>query len=265
MLSALRCPRHVECVLARFVSTPLLLCLINQIFPPMQSVVMFAAGATAGVLAMHCVSRAREKFEPGAACELQREGDRRVASGLRRALVWRGLQRFQWLGVGAAVLGRRRSSSSCSCPVLTHRSHSGCARRRGQPERQVMCRSRRTRTGSQAISCRYRMAPHPAPCAPADATCRQPLQPRVTAGAALRRYRGEHQVLYPAELQSAYFLMISAYVPRPIALVSSLSAAGVGNVAPYSYSGCVAHDPPTLVVSCCRRPDGRSQPASAGS
>ena len=68
----------------------------------MQSVVMFAAGATAGVLAMHCVSRAREKFEPGAACELQREGDRRVASGLRRALVWRGLQRFQWRrGCGA--------------------------------------------------------------------------------------------------------------------------------------------------------------------
>jgi hypothetical protein len=127
-----------------------------------------------------------------------------------------------------------------------------------------MCRSRRTRTGSQAISCRYRMAPHPAPCAPVDATCRQPLSPRMIAGAVLRRYPGEHQVLYPAELKSAYFLMISAYVPRPIALVSSLSAAGVGNVAPYSYSGCIAHDPPTLVVSCCRRPDGRSPAGVCG-
>ena len=58
------------------------------------------------------------------------------------------------------------------------------------------------------------------------------------------------------------FLMISAYVPRPIALVSSCSAAGIANVAPYSYSGCVAHDPPTLVVSCCRRPDGRSRDVS---
>merc|ERR1711939_621314 len=67
---------------------------------------------------------------------------------------------------------------------------------------------------------------------------------------------GEHQLLIPSDLKSCYFLMISAYVPRPIALVSSLSASGVGNVAPYSYSGCVAHDPPTLVVSCCRRPDG---------
>ena len=132
----------------------------------------------------------------------------------------------------------------------------------------------------------------------------------------LRRYAGEHQLLIPSDLKSCYFLMISAYVPRPIALVSSLSASGVGNVAPYrswpsvtptlahifavygpsacvsslrlcfslslslspstptpharadtfnaraqniarnSYSGCVAHDPPTLVVSCCRRPDG---------
>jgi flavin reductase (DIM6/NTAB) family NADH-FMN oxidoreductase RutF len=72
-------------------------------------------------------------------------------------------------------------------------------------------------------------------------------------------------VLYPAELKSAYFLMISAYVPRPIALVSSISADGVGNVAPYSYSGCIAHDPPTLVVSCCRRPDGRSILCPAGS
>ncbi len=203
-------------------------------------------------------------------------GDRRVASGVWRAacgVPWFGMLWFSASsGVGAAVLGRRRSTgngegiiSGSSCPVLAHRSHPGFARRRGQPERQAMRRSRRTRTGSQAISCRYRMAPHPAPCAPVNATCRQPLPLRMTAGAALRRYPGEHQVLYPAELQSAYFLMISAYVPRPIALVSSLSAAGVGNVAPYSYSGCVAHDPPTLVVSCCRRPDGRSQPASAGS
>lgn len=66
-------------------------------------------------------------------------------------------------------------------------------------------------------------------------------------------------MLYPSDLKSCYFLMISAYVPRPIALVSSLSAAGIGNVAPYSYSGCVGHDPPTLVVSCCRKPDGRSE------
>ena len=46
--------------------------------------------------------------------------------------------------------------------------------------------------------------------------------------------------------------MISAFVPRPIALVSSLSAAGVGNVAPFSYSGVVNHDPPAIAVSVCR-------------
>jgi hypothetical protein len=31
---------------------------------------LLVAGATAGVLAMHYVSRAREKFQPGAACGL---------------------------------------------------------------------------------------------------------------------------------------------------------------------------------------------------
>jgi hypothetical protein len=37
-------------------------------------------------------------------------------------------------------------------------------------------------------------------------------------------------------------------VPRPIALVSTISTAGVGNVAPYSYFTSVCHDPPTLMV-----------------
>lgn len=55
--------------------------------------------------------------------------------------------------------------------------------------------------------------------------------------------------LDPTKLKSCYPLMISAYVPRPIALVSSMSKAGVVNLAPYSFSGLVCHDPPTLVVS----------------
>ena len=88
-------------------------------------------------------------------------------------------------------------------------------------------------------------------------TAALPDLPLASLMLSLCSYDGQHQVIIPSELKSAYFLMISAFVPRPIALVSSLSAAGVGNVAPYSYSGCVAHDPPTLVVSCCRRPDGR--------
>jgi len=63
--------------------------------------------------------------------------------------------------------------------------------------------------------------------------------------------------LDPNELKTCYPLMISAYVPRPIALISSLSADGIGNVAPFSYSGIVNHDPPAIAVSICRKgPDG---------
>jgi len=58
--------------------------------------------------------------------------------------------------------------------------------------------------------------------------------------------------LDPLELKSCYPLMISAYVPRPIAFISTVSEAGVGNLAPFSYSGCVGHDPPTIAVSICR-------------
>lgn len=38
----------------------------------------------------------------------------------------------------------------------------------------------------------------------------------------------------PASLASCYPLMISAVVPRPVAFVSSLSADGIGNLAPFS-------------------------------
>ena len=45
-----------------------------------------------------------------------------------------------------------------------------------------------------------------------------------------------------------YGLLISTVVPRPIALISSLSADGVLNCAPYSYFNTVCHDPPLIVV-----------------
>eukprot|EP00897_Mesotaenium_endlicherianum_P010226 jgi/Mesen1/9231/ME000595S08644 len=50
-------------------------------------------------------------------------------------------------------------------------------------------------------------------------------------------------VLYP--------LTISTVVPRPIAFISSLSKAGVGNLSPYSYFNAVAHDPPILAIGHC--------------
>ncbi|KAF2400572.1 hypothetical protein EJ06DRAFT_537559 [Trichodelitschia bisporula] len=46
-----------------------------------------------------------------------------------------------------------------------------------------------------------------------------------------------------------YKLIISSVVPRPIALVSTMSATGIGNVAPFSYFQPVSTDPPLYSVS----------------
>lgn len=73
-------------------------------------------------------------------------------------------------------------------------------------------------------------------------------------------FAGGMVTLDPKKLGSCYSLMISAYVPRPIAFVSTMSASGIGNVAPFSYSGLFAHDPPMIGVSLCNKsnsPDGK--------
>ena len=56
-----------------------------------------------------------------------------------------------------------------------------------------------------------------------------------------------------AETPSAtlYPLVISAVVPRPIALVSSLGADGSRNLAPFSYFGVMSHDPPVVTIGTC--------------
>jgi flavin reductase (DIM6/NTAB) family NADH-FMN oxidoreductase RutF len=66
----------------------------------------------------------------------------------------------------------------------------------------------------------------------------------------------KHVSIDPKELPSSYHLLISGVVPRPIAFVSSQSAAGCNNVAPYSYFGAVAHDPPTICIGICRNRNG---------
>lgn len=48
-----------------------------------------------------------------------------------------------------------------------------------------------------------------------------------------------------------YPLMISAVVPRPIALVSSRGSDGSSNLAPFSYFGLACHDPPHVVIGTC--------------
>ena len=62
----------------------------------------------------------------------------------------------------------------------------------------------------------------------------------------------------PADLSgdAAYKLLCGVVVPRPIAWVSTRSASGVSNLAPFSCFTFVSHRPPMLGVSVGRRPNG---------
>ena len=58
----------------------------------------------------------------------------------------------------------------------------------------------------------------------------------------------------PAELRSGgglYPFVISAVVPRPIALVVSISKSGILNCAPFSYFNVISHDPPLVAIGLC--------------
>jgi len=65
-------------------------------------------------------------------------------------------------------------------------------------------------------------------------------------------------IVSPSSLsdRAAYRLMISAFVPRPIAFVSTRSPAGVDNCAPFSFSMGVSSHPMILAISVGER-DGR--------
>lgn len=51
------------------------------------------------------------------------------------------------------------------------------------------------------------------------------------------------------EQRAVYKFLTSAITPRPIAFVSTVDAAGVGNLSPFSYFNVMSIDPPTLVFS----------------
>jgi len=46
-----------------------------------------------------------------------------------------------------------------------------------------------------------------------------------------------------------YKLMIGSVVPRPIAWVSSMDAAGIHNLAPFSYFMAIGHEPPSIAFA----------------
>lgn len=60
--------------------------------------------------------------------------------------------------------------------------------------------------------------------------------------------------LVPDEMErrDAYRLLLSAVIPRPIAWVSTLSADGAPNLAPYSFANAVGGTPPTIMFSVSR-------------
>lgn len=60
-----------------------------------------------------------------------------------------------------------------------------------------------------------------------------------------------------------YKLMASLIVPRPIALVTTLSAKGVANAAPFSMFNMVGEDPPIVMLSINRLKDGRLKDTAA--
>ncbi len=64
--------------------------------------------------------------------------------------------------------------------------------------------------------------------------------------------------LDPAALdrKQSYFLQISCIIPRPIALVTSVSKEGVVNLAPFSYFNGVSSSPPIISIAVGTRKGG---------
>ncbi|MDX2178571.1 MAG: flavin reductase family protein [Bryobacteraceae bacterium] len=67
--------------------------------------------------------------------------------------------------------------------------------------------------------------------------------------------------LDPARLspQDCYKILVGAVVPRPIAFVSSLSASGVRNLAPFSFFTVASSNPPVIVFQNSIRGDGTAK------
>ncbi|PEQ13067.1 hypothetical protein B2G71_09605 [Novosphingobium sp. PC22D] len=60
-----------------------------------------------------------------------------------------------------------------------------------------------------------------------------------------------------------YKLMSASVTPRPIAWVTTKSASGVLNAAPYSFFNMMSAEPPLLVIGMMRRPDGTHKDTAA--
>ena len=63
------------------------------------------------------------------------------------------------------------------------------------------------------------------------------------------------------DAKQAYKLMTAVVVPRPIAWVSTLSATGVSNLAPFSYFTSVSNKPPMVGINIGQEYEGRKDTA----
>ena len=59
------------------------------------------------------------------------------------------------------------------------------------------------------------------------------------------------------EAQNRYKILTATVTPRPIAWITTLSASGVINAAPFSFFNVFAEDPPLIMFAVNKRPDGR--------
>lgn len=62
---------------------------------------------------------------------------------------------------------------------------------------------------------------------------------------------------------SVYHLMTQTIVPRPIAWVLSENSDSTHNLAPFSYFNAVCSDPPLLMISMGKKPDGSAKDTGA--
>lgn len=63
----------------------------------------------------------------------------------------------------------------------------------------------------------------------------------------------------PLEWKKAHELLVSAIMPRPVALISTVSADGVYNVAPYSFFTPITTQPMLVGFEAGRKKDGRKK------
>jgi flavin reductase (DIM6/NTAB) family NADH-FMN oxidoreductase RutF len=60
-----------------------------------------------------------------------------------------------------------------------------------------------------------------------------------------------------------YELLLGTVLPRPIAIVTTVSADGALNAAPYSLINVVSHDPPVIMIAVLPHPERRLKDTAA--